>query len=210
MTLQQSRRRRRRRRRRTGRPDAGHRSGRARHQGRRRRDARVRRAAQRQMQSRGGAHDGAVPPPRHRREGSQRRPAAGLSERRGVSHERHRHRADAHPDSLSRRSLCRQGRPRHLVAHARAAASHQPALLRADPARARRVVAERHAAASGAGRELRADRARRFGADDDRSGGRRSRQRCGHRSFAAVIWWAATAAIPWFARRWAPSSKARR
>ena len=52
------------------------------------RDARARRAAEREVQPRRGAHDGAVPPPRRRRRRPRRRPAGGLPERRRLSHRR--------------------------------------------------------------------------------------------------------------------------
>ena len=48
----------------------------ARPQRRHARDARARRAAEREVQSRRGANDGAVPPPRRRRRRPRRRPAA--------------------------------------------------------------------------------------------------------------------------------------
>ena len=159
------------RRRRAGRPDAGDRPGGARPARRRPRDAPARRAAEREVQPRRGANDGAVPPPRPRRRRARRRPAGRLPERRRLSHVGDRHRALAHPHSGARDALQRHQRPRRLVADARAAAPHQPDLPRADPVRACRSTGRRDDR-----QPLRSDRLRagRLGRDDRRA---RSRQR---------------------------------
>ena len=56
------------------------------------------------------------------------RPAARLSERRGVPHHHDRDRDGAHQDTLPARSLHREGRAGRMVADARTAAPDQPDL----------------------------------------------------------------------------------
>ena len=68
---------------------------------------------------------------------ARRRSAGGLPQRRRLSHHHDRARAVAHPDSLPARPLHGNRRPRHLVADARAAASHQSDLHGAGAVRAR-------------------------------------------------------------------------
>jgi hypothetical protein len=80
-------------------------------------------------------------------------------------------------------------RPRRLVAHARAAAPHQPDLPRADPAAPHGRAARRDAAQPHAGHPSRSTTGVAEASDLD-TGQRRTR------TLRAATWWAATAAAP--------------
>ena len=178
-------------------------------QGDRRRDARYAEPPSVKCNHVAARIDGAVPPARHRREGAQCRLARGLPERRRVPDHGDRHRADADPDPVPRRTLHVEGGSRHRLADARAAAPDQPALLRADPAGACGVAAGHPLAPSHPGRRLRADRRRRR-ARCGRGRCHRSRQRRATASCARATWSAATAAARRCASRSARAWKARR
>ncbi len=126
------------RRRRAGRLDARDGPGLARDRRHDRGAATPRRAAEREVQPRVGPLDGDLPPARRGTGGARGRPAAGLPQRRGLPDHCDRDRARPHPHPVPGGALRRHRRTGHLVAHAGAAAPHQPDLPRADPLRARR------------------------------------------------------------------------
>ena len=92
---------------------------------------------------------------------ARRGPAGRLPERRRLPHHLHRRGAVAHSHPGAQGPLHRDRRPRHLVAHARAAAPHQPDLPGAGAVRACRGDAGRAHPEPHAHRRLRAGRRRR-------------------------------------------------
>ena len=128
-----------------GRAHARDRSGVARDRRHGDRDARARRASRAKMQPCRGPHHGNLPAAWRGGKGPQCRAACGLSPRHQLPHDVYGRRTDANSNSLPPRPLHAEGWPGLQLADARAAASHQPDLPRADPVRAcRRPAAHPH------------------------------------------------------------------
>ena len=173
--------------------------------GRSPRPAATRRAAEREVQPRRGAHDGAVPPPGRGAEAARRRPAGRLPERRGVPHH-------ASPASSCRASPSPAARDRYTeTERPRRAGGRRPSRRTASTRSSWSRCCCAHAAALPGVTLLNRTQVDGFAQDERRRrrhGARpRRRRRAHHR--ARATWSAATAAARPCASRSARSSTAR-